>query len=155
MISKKPRTNLIYLDPSWERAFPDLEVNIDMALEMSSNLLKQDFANQEMSVVFSSDEEVQRLNKTFRHQDKPTNVLSFCSDQGDELGDVILAYETVMQEAERSDIMPLHHVLHLIVHGFLHLLGYDHEEEDDAEQMEKLEIEILKNLNIKNPYEDQ
>jgi len=95
------------------------------------------------------------LNKKFRHQDKPTDVLSFSSQEKGELGDIILAYETVMQEAKESGTPALHHTLHLIIHGFLHLLGYDHEKMEEAEHMEHLEIQILKALNIKNPYEAQ
>ena len=109
----------------------------------------------ELSVVLSNDAEVQKLNKTYRHQDKPTNVLSFSSDAEGELGDIILAYETVVKEAEKSRIFPLDHTTHLIIHGFLHLLGYDHESEDDALIMEAMEIHILKTLNIDNPYEDK
>ncbi len=72
----------------------------------------------------------------------------------DELGDIILAYETVLREAKEKDIPFLDHTIHLIIHGFLHLLGYDHEDEKDAEKMEILEIEILEKLNIENPYEE-
>ena len=116
--------------------------------------MKEDFSQKEVSVVLTTDEEVHALNKTFRHQDKVTNVLSFPSDEKAELGDIILAYETVLKEAQELGISTLHHTLHLIIHGFLHLLGYDHEKENEAQQMESMEIQILEGLNIANPYED-
>lgn len=122
---------------------------------MATDFLQKDFSETEVSVVFADDQEVQNLNKTFRHKDKPTNVLSFPSEEKGELGDIILAYETVVQEAQMSGISPLHHTLHLVIHGFLHLLGYDHENENEAKEMENMEIRILKALNIKNPYEDK
>ncbi|MDK3160096.1 rRNA maturation RNase YbeY [Kamptonema cortianum] len=117
--------------------------------------MSEDFSQREVSVVLTTDEEVHTLNKTFRHQDKATNVLSFPSDEKPELGDIILAYETVLKEAKELGISTLHHTLHLIIHGFLHLLGYDHEADHEAEEMESLEIQILKTLNIQNPYEDK
>jgi len=117
--------------------------------------LDRDFSETEVSVVLADDTEVQDLNKTFRNRDKPTNVLSFPSEQKDELGDIILAYETVTREAEENGVSPLDHTLHLIIHGFLHLLGYDHEHENEAKEMENMEIRILKDLHINNPYEDK
>lgn len=149
MSTKKPLLNIILMDERWDFR----EEEISQALETTAQSLGRDFSQEEMSVVLSNDTHVQNLNKAFRHQDKPTNVLSFPSELEDELGDVILAYETVMKEAKDANISPLHHTLHLIIHGFLHLLGYDHEKEKDATQMESMEIQILKDLNINNPYE--
>ena len=102
-----------------------------------------------------NDFDIQALNKAYRHKNKPTNVLSFPSSEEGEFGDILLAYETVMGEAEDAGIPVPHHIYHLIIHGFLHLLGYDHEKEDEATLMESTEIKILQDLNIKNPYEDQ
>lgn len=133
-------------------AFP-WEEKIFQLLEKAAEVLNKDFSAREVSVVFSDDQHVQDLNKTFRHKDNPTNVLSFDSEIEGELGDIILAYETVMKEAQMANISFLNHTLHLIIHGFLHLLGYDHEKDDDAVEMERMEIQILKTLNIKNPYE--
>jgi probable rRNA maturation factor len=155
MTSKKPIINFIFLNPSWKKLSPTLKEDIFLALEKTAETLKKDFSQREVGIVLSSDEQVQSLNKTFRYQDKPTNVLSFPSGEKEELGDIVLAYETVIHEAKISGILPLHHTVHLIIHGFLHLLGYDHETENDANHMESLEIKILKHLNIKNPYEDQ
>ncbi len=101
--------------------------------------------------------EIQNLNKTYRHQDKPTNVLSFPSDvpiEIDEeiLGDVVICIEVVKQEAQDQQKIFLDHLTHMAVHGTLHLLGYDHIEDDQAKTMESLEVEILDRLQIKNPY---
>jgi probable rRNA maturation factor len=111
----------------------------------------------EISLVFSSDAEVRALNAAHRGKDKPTNVLSFPIDEeadplGPLLGDIVFAYETVEREADELAIEFLSHLTHLCVHGFLHLLGYDHIEWDEAEKMESVEIAILAQLGIDNPY---
>ncbi|SFV77197.1 Metal-dependent hydrolase YbeY, involved in rRNA and/or ribosome maturation and assembly [hydrothermal vent metagenome] len=101
--------------------------------------------------------EIKNLNKTYRHQDKPTNVLSFPSDlpiEIDEeiLGDVVICLEVVKQEAQDQQKTFLDHLTHMAVHGTLHLLGYDHIEDDQAKIMESLEVKILDRLQVKNPY---
>lgn len=117
----------------------------------------------EVSIVFTSNEAIQKLNATYRGKDKPTNVLSFPSGlfKSDNkkqqvpilpLGDVILGYETIQQEATEQGISFRDHLSHLLIHGFLHLLGYDHERDEEAEVMEGLEIQYLKILGINNPY---
>ena len=142
------------MDKRWGQLSSSWEEKISQLFEKTVEILDKDFSHTEVSVVFSNDEHVQTLNKIFRHKDSATNVLSFDSEIEGELGDIILAYETVMKEAQETDIPPINHSLHLIIHGFLHLLGYDHEEESDAYKMETMEINILKTLNIKNPYEE-
>ncbi len=102
--------------------------------------------------------EIQNLNKTYRHQDKPTNVLSFPSDlpiEIDEaiLGDVVICTQVVTQEAKAQNKTFDHHLIHMAIHGTLHLLGYDHIEEDEAQQMENLEIKILEKIKIADPYQ--
>jgi probable rRNA maturation factor len=111
------------------------------------------------AVAFDTDAAVRRLNATFRKQDKPTNVLSFPAgpvpahpDGERHLGDVVLAAETVAREAAEAALPLRHHVCHLVVHGLLHLMGYDHESEADAAAMEGLEIAILARLGIADPY---
>jgi probable rRNA maturation factor len=107
----------------------------------------------ELSIVLSDNKEVQRLNRDYRGKDKPTNVLSFPVPQpAPLLGDIVLAYETIRDEALQKNIAFEDHVAHLLIHGFLHLQGYDHIEESDAEEMEALEIKALALLNIDNPY---
>ena len=107
--------------------------------------------------------ESQELNLQYREKDKPTNVLSFPSDIPEEmlslldaepLGDLVICIPVVLQEATEQQKTPSDHFTHLLVHGILHLLGYDHEtSEAEAEEMEALEIEILKKLGITNPYQ--
>lgn len=108
-----------------------------------------------VSIALSSDAVVSDLNGRFRGKPKPTNVLSFPAGEGSpdgQIGDIIFAIETVTREASEQDISLEHHVQHLVVHGVLHLLGYDHETAADAERMEALEIKILSKLGIANPY---
>ncbi|MDE0724220.1 MAG: rRNA maturation RNase YbeY [Alphaproteobacteria bacterium] len=105
------------------------------------------------------DETIQGANAEFRHKDKPTNVLSFPdgTDDGEALylGDIMMSLDTVMREA-KEQVKPVEeHIVHLMIHGFLHLMGYDHEEESEAVEMETLEIELLQTLDIKNPYEEK
>ena len=107
--------------------------------------------------------ESHELNLQYREKDKPTNVLSFPSDIPEEmlslldaepLGDLVICIPVVLQEATEQQKTPINHFTHLLVHGVLHLLGYDHEtSEAEAEEMEALEIEILKKLGIANPYQ--
>jgi probable rRNA maturation factor len=113
----------------------------------------------EASIVLGSDELVRRLNRTYRGKDAATNVLSFPyqpppgADPGDGyLGDVILAAETVQREAAERCIAPAHHLQHLVVHGLLHLLGYDHATDAEAAAMEGLEAEVLAGIGVPNPY---
>jgi probable rRNA maturation factor len=118
----------------------------------------------EATIALSCDAAVQRLNRTYRGKDKPTNVLSFPApampvllspvgaDEMHALGDIILAFETVQREADEQDIPVAHHMQHLVVHGVLHLLGYDHETDVEAQIMEGLETEILGRLGIADPY---
>ncbi|WP_299379538.1 rRNA maturation RNase YbeY [uncultured Kiloniella sp.] len=119
----------------------------------------------ELSVVLANDVSVQALNKEYRGKDKPTNVLSFSTlDDPDEadlasqrgvlpLGDIVLSIETLILEANEQSKRLEDHFSHLLVHGVLHLLGYDHIEDDDALEMEGLEVEILNRLGVNNPYE--
>ncbi len=113
----------------------------------------------ELSLVFTDDEAIQKLNAEWRDKDKPTNVLSFPAfpvEPGDPLppmlGDIVLAYETVVREAELEQKPLENHITHLIIHGLLHLLGYDHETDDEAEEMEALERRALARLAIPDPY---
>jgi probable rRNA maturation factor len=115
----------------------------------------------ELAVMLTDDAAVRALNKQWRGLDNPTNVLSFPAPpslRGDapaHLGDIAIAYETTAREAAGEGKPLAHHLSHLAVHGFLHLLGYDHESDADAETMERLERAILSRLGIPDPYPTQ
>lgn len=120
--------------------------------------------NGRIGLLLTNDAEIQKLNAKFRQQDKPTNVLSFPAEadefdqlfaEPDELiflGDIAMAYETLMAEAEAQKKTVKKHFIHLLVHSILHLLGYDHIENEPAVEMEILEIKLLATINIENPY---
>jgi probable rRNA maturation factor len=121
--------------------------------------------NAELSVILTSDRAIRTLNRRWRGHDKPTNVLSFPAPARTlgkiprgaprHLGDIVLAYETVAREA-RAEGKPLdHHIAHLALHGFLHLLGYDHESHGQAEAMERRERRILARLGVPDPYAER
>ncbi len=115
----------------------------------------------ELSIVLGDNNMVQDLNAKWRGMDRPTNILSFPANDGMDnninempilLGDIILALETIMEEADQQNKIFTDHLSHLIIHGLLHLQGYDHIKDDEADIMEDLEIKLLEKLNIKNPY---
>lgn len=157
-------------DPAWEDACPDCEAMIEKAVyavfahaPVAKDMIGRD-VQPEISVVLANDDLVHTLNRDYRDKDKPTNILSFAmldSDDGWEapehagpctLGDLVLAFETVKREAGEEKKAFESHFLHLVIHGTLHLLGYDHIQDNDAEVMESLEIQILKEFGINNPY---
>jgi probable rRNA maturation factor len=123
----------------------------------------------EVSILLTNDKQIQELNKNYRHQDKPTNVLSFPLLDGKKIkngdlkkldlttdylaiGDIAIAYQTVLKEAKEQNKTFENHLTHLLIHSILHLIGFDHEKKNDAEIMEELEIKTLANLGITNPY---
>ena len=119
----------------------------------------------EVTLRFVSPQEIQELNRDFRNMDKATNVLSFPFEQpmglaelGEELpylGDIVICPEIVAKEAIEQNKPEVAHWAHMIVHGVLHLQGFDHIEDDEAEEMEALEIQILQRLGFGNPYQDE
>lgn len=160
------------LDPKWQQTLPDLEIFISDTIKTAliEAALPQKLApnNQfvEVSVLLANNAFIKDLNHRYRGKNKPTNVLSFSQlditpkTKTDEeifpiasLGDIALAYETIAQEAKEHNKAIEDHIRHLLIHGSLHLCGFDHENAKDAEEMENLEIKILSSFGIKNPYE--
>ncbi|PZO78319.1 MAG: rRNA maturation RNase YbeY [Micavibrio aeruginosavorus] len=152
-------------EPDWHASHLDLEdvarTAILQALRMAPLPEEIEGRSIEVSVVLANDDLLQVLNREYRGKDKPTNVLSFAQLDADSpvpedgpypVGDIILSYQTIDREAKEQDKFFKDHYTHMLVHGLLHLLGFDHVEEDEANVMESLEIRILENLNIQNPY---
>jgi probable rRNA maturation factor len=108
----------------------------------------------EISALLSTDARIQDLNHQFRGKNTPTNVLSFPAQDKDYIGDIIVAYETMQREAAAQKKPLSDHLAHLTVHGTLHLLGFDHEAEEEAQMMEDTEIRILATHGIANPYKE-
>ncbi|MEM7068847.1 MAG: rRNA maturation RNase YbeY [Pseudomonadota bacterium] len=148
-------------DGSDEDCNPELMNMIEAAVKHAVVTAKLSYdENAELSVLLSDDETLRNLNAQWRNIDKPTNVLSFPGEDlepgdvgGMFLGDIVVSMETTRREAKLENKSFDDHFTHLIIHGFLHLFGYDHETEDQAFQMEGLETEILARLGIPDPYE--
>jgi len=148
-------------DPRWTEALPDAQALTEKAVDAA--LAIADY-NQpaSLSVLLADDDRIAALNRDFRGLDKPTNVLSFPAvktpvlpDETPALGDIALAFDTLSREAEDGKRSVRNHFLHLIVHASLHLIGYTHDEDKDAERMEALEIAALAGLGVANPYEQK
>ena len=132
---------------------------VDSVLQATLRELGFNNIDSELSLVFTNDADIREINAKWRHIDKPTNVLSFPAfalqpgqEPGEVLGDIVIARETVEREAAEEDKSFDDHLSHLVVHGLLHLMGYDHQNDDEAEQMETLEKKILASLGISDPY---
>lgn len=147
----KADIDILMNEPGWESALPEVEELLTRAVNTALEHLGASKVY-EISLVLTNDTEIQELNRAWRGKDKPTNVLSFPQDEDALLGDIILALGVVEREAAEQSKTLTDHTAHLTVHGLLHLLGYDHEEDNEAEEMEALEIAICQKLGIKNPY---
>jgi probable rRNA maturation factor len=140
----------------------DAEALAQRAAEAAVTVADETGEEFEVSVMLTDDAHIQELNRTWRGKDKPTNVLSFPAPEQPGQGvpgetgprHIALAYETLVRESEDESKELAHHFAHLIVHGILHLLGYDHEVEDEADNMEALEVKALAILGIADPYRD-
>ncbi|MDA8230825.1 MAG: rRNA maturation RNase YbeY [Magnetospirillum sp.] len=152
--------------PAWAEALPDVAGLCRRAAAATFAVAAGEAVAgrpAEISVVLADDSLVQGLNRDWRGKDRSTNVLSFAALDGDDapvvpgapllLGDVVLAFETCAAEAEREGKPLADHLSHLVAHGVLHLLGFDHEGDDaDAEEMEAMEVAVLAGLGIPDPY---
>ena len=152
-----PLIDVIVEAPQWDAA-RGAEATIRRALSEAAIATRANFADRVLAVLLTDDAAIRRLNAQWRNIDKPTNVLSFppapsaVPDAVKSLGDIAIAYETAAREAKTDDKPFDHHLAHLAVHGFLHLLGYDHESDADAQTMEQLERVILARLGVPDPY---
>lgn len=159
-----PLTEVLVVADCW-RTEPDAEAVVHRAIAAAAETVDADIGEAELAVMLTDDAGIRTLNSNWRGIDKPTNVLSFPAlqpagasgpdDAPRMLGDIAIAYETTRKEADDEQKPFDHHLSHLAVHGFLHLIGYDHEQDDDAEVMETLEQRILAQLGIPNPYADR
>jgi probable rRNA maturation factor len=145
----------------WD-SLPDAEAIAERALNVASELADVKLMDgAELALLLSDDAHVKSVNQEWRNIDKPTNVLSFPSVEANKLarapfiGDIIIAYETVKREAEHDGKDFADHFTHLVVHGFLHLVGFDHQTDAEAKIMEALETRILAELEIPDPYADE
>jgi probable rRNA maturation factor len=149
-----PSIDVQVQSPLWD-AEPAAADTVRAAIEAAAALAP---AAGEISVLLTDDRAVRELNRAWRKVDKPTNVLSFPAAKpvnktaGGMLGDIAISYETLAREAANEGKPFLHHLAHLAVHGFLHLLGYDHQTDSQADAMEGLERAALARLAIADPY---
>jgi probable rRNA maturation factor len=143
--------------PQWD-AQPGAEATVRRAIAHAAAVEGTADPDTEVSVLLCDDAIIAALNARWRGRDEPTNVLSFPAPPGGDgaapahLGDIAIACETVIREAQEQGQPVSRHLAHLAVHGFLHLLGYDHGTDDEAERMEQLERDILASLGIPDPY---
>lgn len=156
-MSAEDEIDVVVEDERWEDSVADLGAAVRRAVAAALAQLPPG-GPVEVSVVLTDDEAVRELNRTWRGQDKPTNVLSFSAPHPHggsvrPLGDVVLAYDTMLRESAEQSKPLGHHLAHLVVHGTLHLLGQDHETgEAEAEAMEALEVAALRRLGVPDPY---
>ena len=161
--SALPLTEVLVVADCWQTE-PDAEAVIHRAIDAAAEIADADVGEAEIAVMLTDDAGIRTLNNNWRGMDKPTNVLSFPAlqptasappDAPRMLGDIAIAYETTRREADDEQKPFDHHLSHLAVHGFLHLIGYDHEKDEEAEAMEDLERDILAQLGIPDPYADR
>jgi probable rRNA maturation factor len=150
-----PVIDVLIDSPRW-RAEPDAEAVLRRAIGEAAAVADAPARSAELAVVLCDDKAMRDLNRRWRGRDAPTNVLSFpAADSGagaTMLGDIAIAFETTAREAAADGKRFTDHLAHLAIHGFLHLLGYDHQTDDEADAMERLERMILARLGIADPY---
>ena len=149
----------ILIDISAKKIWQKEEINLvrKVLLSCYASLSLKEYL--ELSVRLTDDKEIMDLNKKYRNKNSPTNVLSFCSQKNKYdklgvqiLGDLVISKDTAIKELSGTEKTFEQHISHLTVHGFLHLLGYIHEDDNEAKRMEDLETKILIKLNIPDPY---
>lgn len=156
--------DILFDSPEWAKSKLSARKRVTDVLNLAWGMVpkRPKGIEPELTITLTNDADIKILNRDYREKDKPTNVLSFpmwdhMSDIPNNagaipLGDIIIAFETIKREAIEQEKALADHFTHMLIHGFLHLLGYDHMNDKDAKAMESLEIKILKELSISNPY---
>lgn len=155
-------------EPQWQGIIDQYKEDLILSVEriLAKHPNYKNLAEIELSMLLAGAEEIRKLNAQFRNKDKPTNILSFPEEEispaevlettieGDYiyLGDLALCYEVIRDEAKEKGVSMKAHLLHLFIHGILHLMGYNHTHDQEAEAMESLEIGILSQFGVKSPY---
>ncbi|MBL0942213.1 MAG: rRNA maturation RNase YbeY [Alphaproteobacteria bacterium] len=165
LIETKHNIEILVQSKFWPQNLRNYKALVHKVINTSLYFIDPTMSLVEVSVVLADNDFIHQLNRKYRFQDKPTNVLSFPAsrpgpiphnpEQPYLLGDIILAFETILEEAVQQQKTLRDHTAHLIVHGILHLLGYDHETTEEAEEMESREVAILAQFDISNPYNDR
>jgi len=138
-------------EANWQKVMPNFHRLIDNTITAVAVYVP---ITGDISILLTNDAEMQTINKQYKKKDKPTNVLSFPQNEKGIIGDIIVSLETVQKEAHEQEKSFFDHFSHMIVHGALHLMGYDHEKSKKAQkEMEELETEILADLGVDNPFE--
>ncbi|WP_291847719.1 rRNA maturation RNase YbeY [Bradyrhizobium sp.] len=161
MSSALPVTEVLVVADVWQTE-SDAEAVIHRAIAAAAEIADADVGDAELAIMLTDDRGIRTLNNNWRGIDKATNVLSFpalqptgrgaAAEAPRMLGDIAIAYEITRKEADDEQKPFDHHLSHLAIHGFLHLIGYDHETDDEAEAMEDLERKILAQIGIPDPY---
>lgn len=153
-MSDHPNRVFVVENEAWLKKLANLEEYSSNVLDVTEkNLPSEDVTEYEYGVVFADDKMIQTLNHQYRQMDKPTNVLSFENQPGKN-GDIILALETILKECKDEEKDFKDHLAHLLIHGRLHLAGFDHIEDDEAECMEALESKIMSQLGYPDPWKN-
>ncbi len=148
-----PAVDIVVKSPLWNRR-SGIKTVLRRAVAEAASVTAKDG---QLAIVLTDDSTIRALNRDWRRKDQPTNVLSFpakldARETPQHLGDIVIAYQTTAREAKAERKPFEHHLAHLAVHGFLHLVGYDHEADEQAKAMEDLEIVVLARIRVPNPY---
>lgn len=149
---KAPTIDVVIMAAGWRKALPTAPALCRRAARAVLAAVPSKTRRGTIAIALANDTTLRELNHQFRGKNQPTNVLSFPTDESDQLGDIALALQTVKREAAEQGKTLRQHLIHLVVHGTLHLLGHDHERPGQAKRMEDLERVVLAGLGLPDPY---